>query len=100
MKAKRKRHSADFKIQVALEAAKELKTLAELASQFDLHPNQISEWKKTLLARGSEVFKTSTKDVEKEGLIATLYEQLGRTQMELEWLKKKYASYRGKPEKP
>lgn len=100
MKAKRKRHNAEFKAQVALEASKELNTLAELASQFELHPNQISEWKKTLKERVSEVFKTPGKNVDQEGLIASLYEQLGRTQMELEWLKKKYANYQGKSVKP
>ena len=100
MKAKRKRHNADFKAQVALEASKELKTLAELASQFELHPNQISEWKKTLKERVSEVFKTPGKNVDQESLIASLYEQLGRTQMELEWLKKKYANYQSRSVKP
>ena len=93
MKAKRKRHNADFKAQVALEASKELKTLAELASEFGVHPNQISDWKKTLLARGAELFKSGAKDVDKDGLIADLYEQLGRSQMDLEFLKKKYASF-------
>ena len=70
MKAKRKRHNAEFKAQVALEAAKELKTMAELASQFGIHANQISDWKKTLVGRGAELFKTGAKDVDKDGLIA------------------------------
>lgn len=101
MKAKRKRHNAEFKAQVALEAAKELKTLAELASQFDLHPTQISEWKKTLVGRSPEIFKTgAAKNVDDEGLVASLYEQLGRSQMELEWLKKKYAGYQSKTARP
>jgi transposase len=100
MKQKRKRHNAEFKAQVALEAAKELKTMAELASQFGIHANQISEWKKTLVGRGAELFKTGAKDVDKDGLIANLYEQLGRSQMELEFLKKKYAGFQSRSAKP
>ena len=45
----RKRHSPAFKAQVALEAAKQAKTIAELAKQFQVHPVQISQWKKQLL---------------------------------------------------
>jgi transposase-like protein len=93
MKAKRKRHKAEFKAQVALEAAKERKTIAELASHFGVHPNQISEWKKTLMERGEELFKTQTGDTDKDRLITELYEQLGKSEMEKEWLKKKYESY-------
>ena len=55
---KGKRHSAQFKFKVALEAAKGTKTLAELASQYGLHPSQISEWKRQLLRDGPSVFRT------------------------------------------
>lgn len=90
---KRKRHSAQFKFQVALEAAKGTKTLNELASEYGLHPSQISEWKHHLLDDGNSVFGTATarQRREQESHEAELYEQIGRLRMELEWLKKKVA---------
>jgi transposase len=57
MKQKRKRHNAEFKAHLAIEAAKELKTMAGLASQFGIHANQIGEWKKTIVGGGAELFK-------------------------------------------
>ena len=91
---KGKRHSARFKFQVALDAAKGTKTLNELASQYGLHPSQISEWKRRLLDEGVSVFSTTTarQQKEQEMLQTDLYEQIGRLKMELEWLKKKVAS--------
>lgn len=88
---KGKRHSAQFKSKVALAAAKGDKTLSELASEFGLHPSQISEWKTKLLRDGVSVFSTTTarQQREQETLQAELYEQIGRLKMELEWLKKK-----------
>ena len=88
---KGKRHSAQFKFKVALAAAKGDKTLNELASEFGLHPSQISEWKTKLLRDGVSVFSTTTarQQREQETLQAELYEQIGRLKMELEWLKKK-----------
>ena len=88
---KGKRHSAQFKFKVALAAAKGDKTLSELASEFGLHPSQISEWKTKLLRDGVSVFSTTTarQQREQETLQAELYEQIGRLKMELEWLKKK-----------
>ncbi|MEG1955936.1 MAG: transposase [Mucinivorans sp.] len=63
----RKRHSAAFKAQVAIEALKEKETLAELAKRFALHPQQISDWKREFLSRSNEIF--STKAPEKEAVI-------------------------------
>ena len=90
---KGRRHGAQFKFQVALEAAKGTKTLNELAGQYELHPSQISEWKSQLLKEGASVFSTSTirQQKEQEALQTDLYEQIGRLKMELEWLKKKAA---------
>jgi len=95
MTKKRRRFSAEFKFQVALEAAKGLKTLNELSSQYSVHPNQISGWKRELLEGGATVFSNNNarRLREQESLQTELYEQIGRLKMELEWLKKKAARY-------
>ena len=59
MKKKRRNHSAAFKAKIALEAAKEEKTLAELAQQYEVHVNQISSWKRQLLDSVGDVFENS-----------------------------------------
>ena len=56
MKNKRRNHSAQFKAKVALAAAKGDKTIAELASQYEVHPNQVTQWKKQLLQSLPELF--------------------------------------------
>ena len=91
MSRKRRQYSGEFKFKVALEASKGLKTLNELAGEYDVHPNQVSSWKKHLFEEGPTVFRRSTarerrEQTERE---AALYEQIGRLKMELEWLKKK-----------
>ena len=75
-----KPHSAQFKFKVALEAIKENKTLNELASEYGLHPSQISAWKQQLLSEGPNVFgpKTTGRQREQDALQAELYEQIGR----------------------
>lgn len=89
--AKRRRHSAKFKFEVALAAAKGTKTLSELASEYQLHPSQISAWKRDFLESGPNVFSSRRARQEREQAAreAELYEQIGRLKMELEWLKKK-----------
>lgn len=93
MGTKRKQHGAEFKFKVALEAAKEQKTLSQLGSEYELHPTQISEWKRQLLKSGGSVFgkETSKQGNEQSKVEIELYEQIGRLKMELEWLKKKSA---------
>ena len=86
----RKKHSPAFKAHVALEAAKQTKTIADLAKQFQVHPVQISQWKKQLLD-GMETFfqnGSTTRQSDPEKIQVELYEQLGRLQMELAWVKK------------
>ena len=88
-----KRHSASFKAKVALEAAKQTKTVAELAKSFQVHPVQISQWKKQLLDGVEALFRDGRRREREQGqaLQAELYERIGRLNMEVEWLKKSVA---------
>ncbi len=92
MTIKRKQYSAQFKFKVALTAIKEEKTLSQLASEYGVHPGQISQWKRQLLSEGVEVFgrNGSHQSQAQDAVQAELYEQIGRLKMELEWLKKSY----------
>ena len=95
MTGKRKRHSAAFKAKVALEAAKQTRTAAELAKVFQVHPVQISEWKKQLLDGAESLFRDGRRRDRDEGqaVQAELYERIGRLNMEVEWLKKSVARF-------
>jgi transposase-like protein len=87
----RKRFSSDFKAKVATEAIREKFTLQELATKYEVHPNQITEWKKELLNNMSSIFdknKTNGDDPKKDKLISELYKKIGKKDMELEFLKK------------
>jgi transposase-like protein len=91
MATTRKHYSPRFKARVALEAIRGEKTLNQLASQFQVHPIQIGQWRKTALAQMADLFADGRKrrgqdgDVEKDAL----YEEMGRLKVELDWLKKK-----------
>ncbi|MDZ7816081.1 MAG: transposase [Planctomycetota bacterium] len=91
MRRKRRSFSADFKARVVRAALREDKTLAELASQFDIHPNQIAEWKRQAIEALPDVFSRRRPDIVKEAEVreTRLYEQVGKLQVELDWLKKK-----------
>ena len=79
MTIKRRRHSAQFKFKVALDAAKGDKTRSQIASKYSVHPGQVTEWKKRLLTEGGQLFgrkraKQLNQQTEQE---AQLYEQIG-----------------------
>jgi putative transposase len=95
MARKRKSHSAAFKAQVALAAVKGDRTISELASLHGVHPTMIHAWKKQLIDNVEELFLmgAKTSSAEHEALQAQLYEQIGRLKTELDWLKKKAASF-------
>jgi len=95
MKAKRKRHDAGYKARVALEALKGEKTIQQLAKDFDLHPVQVSEWKKKLLEGASGVFASGgnvaagVTEESLEKVCEPLHAKIGKLTVELDWLRKK-----------
>ena len=93
MSGKRRRHSPGFKAKVALEAARQSKTVAELAKTFQVHPVQISQWKKQLLDGAESLFRDGRRreHEDSQALQAELFERIGRFNMEIEWLKKSVA---------
>jgi putative transposase len=91
MGKQRQKHSDNFKAKVAIDAIRGIKTLAQLSSEYKVHQSQICAWKKLLLSNASELFAGNShrKSKSEEELTAPLYEQIGRLQMDLKWLKKK-----------
>lgn len=87
----RKQFGKEFKAKVAVEALKGLKTGAELSSEYGVHVNQINKWKKELREALPEIFSRgkSAEDYQQQELIDQLYRQIGRLQVENDWLKKK-----------
>jgi len=91
-KRKRRHYDANFKSRVALEAIKELKTLAELSSEFGVHANQIRPWKNELLEKASLVFseniddKAALKNLQEER--DRLHQRIGQQSLDIAFLKK------------
>ena len=89
---KRRTHDDAFKARVAIEAIKEMKTVAEIASEYAVHPTQVSAWKRELIEQSATVFSGNTNDrakieeLEKEQ--AALHQRIGQQTMELEFVKK------------
>ena len=86
---KRRKHSDKFKAKVALEAVRGVKTLAQLAAEYKVHPNQISTWKRQLLENAADIFSSEKKTKSQEEMTAPLFEEIGRLKMDIKWLEKK-----------
>jgi transposase len=87
MKRKRRNHSTAFKAKVAVAALKGDRTQAELAEDFDVHPNQITDWRKQLLENADQVFGKSEKlSEESEFEIKELHAKIGQLTMERDFL--------------
>ncbi len=91
MSTKRKRHSAAFKAKVALEAVTGIHTLQQLANEFQVHPAQITIWKKQLTGQVASLFQRGPAGtgLAAEENLRQAYEKIGRLDVELDWLKKK-----------
>ena len=85
---KRKSYSADFKSRVAIDAIKGAMTISQIAARFEVHPNQVSQWKKQGVQNLKEGF--TRKRAPKEKKEEELYRQIGQLTVELRWVKKKF----------
>ena len=89
----RKRHSPAFKAKIVAEALKEEKTITQIASEHEIHPNQISAWKAAALNGLPTLFeresKVQTDHAAHQQQLDELYSQIGRLTTQLGWLKKK-----------
>lgn len=91
-KLTKRQHTANFKVQVALEAIKQTKTLAQIASEYQVHPTQIRRWKEKVETGLLHVFNNEDhlyQLKQKDELINELYRHVGKLQLQLGWLKKK-----------
>ena len=91
----RKIFKPEFKAKVALEAVKGRLTINEIAKQFEVHPNQVSIWKKQFLDNLPQIFDSPNKPqtIHNEELTNQLYQQIGQLKVELDWVKKKSALF-------
>jgi len=91
MARQRKQYTGAFKAKIALEAIKGQRTVQELAAGYGVHPSQITNWKKQLIAEAGDIFSEGRqrRDVAEELEKAELYQQIGKLQVELDWLQKK-----------
>lgn len=91
MGKKRRTHSAEFKSRVALEAVRGIKTTGQIAGEYEIHPGQIAQWKKELVAGLPDVFKRgpSSDNKQAEHEQERLQRKIGQLTMDIDWLKKK-----------
>lgn len=87
MKRSRRKFSSKFKSKVAIEALKEQSTLQELSAKYEVHPNQITTWKKELTDKASIAFESSNIESQDEKEKSTLYNKIGKMQVEIDFLK-------------
>ncbi len=87
MRRKRRNHSSVFKAKVASAAIRGDKTLAELAEQFEVHPNQIQDWRRKLLDNAAELFERNARPSEEsEHKVKELHAKIGQLTMERDFL--------------
>jgi len=91
MGRQRRKFSSVIKARLAIEAIKGHRSVAELAGEHQVHPSQITQWKKQLLDSAEAVFsdRRVTEKKDQEELLAKLYQQIGQMKVELDWLQKK-----------
>jgi transposase-like protein len=91
MSSKRRQHSGEFKAKVALAAIRGEKTVNELATEYGVHPVQITQWKRVLQEEAPRLLSSrrGRPEQEEEALKASLYQQIGQLKVELDWVKKK-----------
>lgn len=99
MAQKRKTHAEEFKARVAVEAIKGVRPLSELSAAHGVHPTVIAHWKRQLLDGAPEVFRRGLGGPgrSEQVVTASLYQEIGRLKMELEWLKKSSERVAGGP---
>ena len=87
----RKQYSADFKAKTAIEVIKEQKTVSEIASLKAVHPTQLKQWKQILIEGAPGLYdnRNALREQDKEKLLSSLFEQIGKQKVEIEFLKKK-----------
>jgi transposase-like protein len=88
---KRKIHGPEYKAKIGLEAVRGMKTINEIAQEYGVHPVQVGQYKKQILAQASQLFegKRGPKPVNEHSEPDRLYSEIGKLKMELDWLKKK-----------
>lgn len=91
MKRQRKQYSGALKAKIAIEAVKGQRTIQEIASHYEVHPNQVTHWKKQLLDQAPDIFSPGRGQIEQadDQVKAELYQQIGQLKVELDWIKKK-----------
>jgi transposase-like protein len=92
MKDKRRRHEPEFKARVAIEAIKNVRTIQEIAKEFEIHPVQVSDWKKKMLEDATDVFGPGNKKAREEDFDQEreqLHGKIGQQAVEIDFLRKR-----------
>ena len=91
MKKQRRKHTAEFKARIALEAIRGVKTVNEIAAEFEIHPVMVGNWKKEMLENLPSLFKqkNAKKEKDRDQEAEHLHRKVGQLTMEVEFLEKK-----------